>query len=420
MDTTSKTTVTKLSRGGSAWRIRIDVATYDADGLRIDRKQTNSTFHGSEQEAELHRLQTLLQLGVRKAPIAAGGPTTVEGAVAAVTLGQYAQTWLDQRLSTIAPKGQTERGYRALFRLYVIPTFGHLVLAHTTRDDILRAFATLVQPAPAASGSGGNGHFKSGRSGRALGARTVNHTWQKLKAVLEDAADAGLFDAKQLRDIRKRLPSYSGHEEAKALDDAQTAKLLRAARGHVLGGVVRFALATGCRRGEICALRWQNVQLDDDGGVVSIVEAVADDFTRTWVKEPKSKAGKRKIVIDPDLAAELKVRRAEHQAECDQLGLELNDQRVFRNQLGDNLNPCVLTEGIRHLFVAAGVGEFSLHSLRHTHASTLLRNGASIRAVSQRLGHSDPAFTLRVYAWAQPAEDNKLADIIHRALARAA
>jgi integrase len=67
--------------------------------------------------------------------------------------------------------------------------------------------------------------------------------------------------------------------------------------------------------------------------------------------------------------------------------------------------------------LAAGLGEFSLHSLRHTHASTLLRNGENIRAVSKRLGHSDPAFTLRVYSWAMPAEDARLANSIELALA---
>jgi integrase len=418
MNTTSKTTVTKLQRGRTAWRIRIDVATYDEDDLRIDRKQTYSTFHGTENEAELHRLQTAIAIGVKKAPVAAGAPATPEAAAQALTLGQYAQTWLDRRLSTMAPKGQTERGYRALFRLYIIPAFGGLVLSHTTREDILQAFATLVQPAPAASGEGGNGHARSGRTGRAMGPRTVVHVWQKLKAVLEDAADAGLFDAKQLRDIRRRLPSYSSQEEAKALDDAQTARLLKAAQAHVLGGVIRFALFTGCRRGEICALRWQNVRLTEDGGEIAIVEAMADDFSRIWVKEPKSRASKRKIAIGRSLAAELRVRRAQHQAECDALGgPDISERRVFRNQLGDNLNPCVLTEGIRHLFAAAGLGEFSLHSLRHTHASTLLRNGENIRAVSKRLGHSDPAFTLRVYSWAMPAEDNKLADTAEVAFA---
>jgi integrase len=417
MNTTQKTTVTKLSRGGTAWRIRVDVATYDEAGLRIDRKQTNTTFHGTENEAELHRLGLLINLGAvkKRAPVAA--VTTPEGAAQAVTLGHYAQTWLDRRLATMNPQGQTKRGYQALFRLYVLPAFGHLQLAGLTREAILGAFATLVQPSVPAQGAGANGHARSGRTGKAMGSRTIVHVWQKLKAVLEDAADAGLIDPKQLRDIRRRLPSHDSVGDVRALDDDQTQRLLRAAQGHPLGSVIRFALFTGARRGEICALRWQNVSLTDDGGEVRITEAIADDFSRIWVKEPKTKASKRKIVIGARLAAELRVRKAEHQAECDQLGTDISQQRVFRNQMGDNLNPCVLTGGIRPLMVAAGLGEFSLHSLRHTHASTLLRNGENIRAVSKRLGHSDPAFTLRVYSWAMPAEDTKLANSIEAALA---
>jgi integrase len=87
-----------------------------------------------------------------------------------------------------------------------------------------------------------------------------------LKSVLQDAADARLFDGAQLRDIRRRLPSHDVAGDARALDDEQTQRLLRAAQAHPLGGVVRFALSTGCRRAEICALRWQNVHLTDEGG----------------------------------------------------------------------------------------------------------------------------------------------------------
>jgi integrase len=49
------------------------------------------------------------------------------------------------------------------------------------------------------------------------------------------------------------------------------------------------------------------------------------------------------------------------------------------------------------------------HDLRHTVASILLSSGHSLRAVSQRLGHSNPALTLRVYAHCLPGDDGNLA-----------
>jgi integrase len=56
------------------------------------------------------------------------------------------------------------------------------------------------------------------------------------------------------------------------------------------------------------------------------------------------------------------------------------------------------------------------HDLRHTVASVLLSQGQSVRAVSQRLGHSNPALTLRVYAHCMPSDDAQLASSLNRLL----
>jgi integrase len=57
------------------------------------------------------------------------------------------------------------------------------------------------------------------------------------------------------------------------------------------------------------------------------------------------------------------------------------------------------------------------HDLRHTVASLLLSQGQSLRAVSQRLGHSNPALTLKVYAHCLPSDDAQLAAGLARMLA---
>jgi integrase len=56
------------------------------------------------------------------------------------------------------------------------------------------------------------------------------------------------------------------------------------------------------------------------------------------------------------------------------------------------------------------------HDLRHTVASILLSQGQSVRAVSQRLGHSNPALTLRVYAHCMPSDDPQLAAALNKML----
>jgi integrase len=53
-----------------------------------------------------------------------------------------------------------------------------------------------------------------------------------------------------------------------------------------------------------------------------------------------------------------------------------------------------------------------MHDVRHTHASILLSQGASLKAVSQRLGHANAALTLRIYAHCLPGDDEKLSAAI--------
>jgi integrase len=60
---------------------------------------------------------------------------------------------------------------------------------------------------------------------------------------------------------------------------------------------------------------------------------------------------------------------------------------------------------------------FRTHDLRHTHASLLLRGSGSLKAVSRRLGHSDVAFTLRVYVHLLPDADEQLTKQFERQMA---
>ena len=105
---------------------------------------------------------------------------------------------------------------------------------------------------------------RSGLSGRALSPRTIDHAMVKLLAIVTEAAEAGLCSLKacDFKAVKKALPRPTAHQngvKAEALSQEQTDVLLGAVRGHWLGPVIRFALASGARRGEICALQWKRV-----------------------------------------------------------------------------------------------------------------------------------------------------------------
>jgi integrase len=90
---------------------------------------------------------------------------------------------------------------------------------------------------------------------------------------------------------------------------------------------------------------------------------------------------------------------------------------VFATPEGDYLKPDSVTAKV--CFIARKLGfpkGISLHTLRHTHGSHLLSHGIPLPAVSERLGHSDPGTTMRIYSHAIKRDDQLSSDTIGNTL----
>lgn len=79
--------------------------------------------------------------------------------------------------------------------------------------------------------------------------------------------------------------------------------------------------------------------------------------------------------------------------------------------------PRQLSGDWREVRQAVGVGEVTVHALRHTHASQLIDANIDIVTISKRLGHASPNITLQVYAHLFQKRDDKAAAAINAALA---
>ncbi len=106
---------------------------------------------------------------------------------------------------------------------------------------------------------------------------------------------------------------------------------------------------------------------------------------------PKSRAGRRTVPLPATLAMALRLRRAESEW-CDDASLVFPSSRGTPMMDG-NLRFRTLAPAAR----AAGVGWMGFHTLRHSFASLLFKQGRNIRQVCVLMGHADPAFTLRTY-----------------------
>jgi integrase len=114
-------------------------------------------------------------------------------------------------------------------------------------------------------------------------------------------------------------------------------------------------------------------------------------------------AGSRRTMdLEPRTVAVLKTSRRHQLEQHLSTGRRTDDQFVFRHPDGGSIHPDLFTQSWSRLMDKSKVRRIRLHDLRHTHASTLLKAGVPVKVVSERLGHSSPAFTMTVYQHVLP------------------
>jgi integrase len=205
--------------------------------------------------------------------------------------------------------------------------------------------------------------------------------------------------------------------EVEILAPAQLQTMLETLRGRALYPLVATALGTGLRRGELLALRWQDVDLD--GGHLQ-VERTLEQTKRGGLlfKAPKTKYGRRLVTLPASTGTLLREHR-KAQLELRMalgLGKEPDDTLVFPNWDGSIRSPNGVTKEWTLAMRKAGL-KATLHSLRHKHASTLIASGLDVLAISRRLGHGSPAITLGIYGHLFKTDD-RAATIMEAALSR--
>ena len=97
-----------------------------------------------------------------------------------------------------------------------------------------------------------------------------------------------------------------------------------------------------------------------------------------------------------------------------ELGGDDRDRVVFTRANGQPMHPHVLSQTFERVLADAGLPRIRLHDLRHTHATLLLKAGVPLKVVSERLGHSSPAFTMAVYQHVLPGMQRDAAHIFAR------
>lgn len=295
------------------------------------------------------------------------------------TLAQYLTDWLHHAEGRLAPRS-VER-YRGLVDRHVVPALGQRPVRKLTSQEIATLYADL-------------------RSTLAPASIAVLHA--VLHQALDQAVRWRVIAANPAHGVKAPRPV---RREMRFLDPEQARVLLEAAAGDPLAALYVAAVYTGLRLGELLALRWRDVDLEDQALTVRHTLTRIDGTL--VLRQPKTAHSRRTVVMAPAAAEALRAHRLVEAERLLALGHRMEPETlVFSDRWGDPLHPGHITDrAFRPLLRRAGLPPIRFHDLRHTCASLLLSQGVRPEIVSRMLGHASPAMTLNVYAHLMPGDE---------------
>lgn len=198
---------------------------------------------------------------------------------------------------------------------------------------------------------------------------------------------------------------------------AQVGAFLDAAIAHRLGSLYELAFLTGMRRGELCGLAWDAVDLAS--------RTLRVERTRVQAKggivesKPKTDSGIRTVTLDDAAIGALLAWRLRQEAERAEWGEAWQHTGyVFTMEDGTPVKPDYATRLFEKLRKQAGLPKITLHGARHEHASLWIAGGGDVTLLSKRLGHSTSRITADLYVSrvgdADRAQAEKVAAMIPR------
>jgi integrase len=377
-------TIKQRSKG--SWTVIVDLGPDPTTGKR---RQHWHTVRGTKREAEAKLAEILHERA-----------TGVERPVGRMTVAQYLDRWLLDYVEThTAPK--TLQTYREVVRAHFIPAFGSLELT-ALRPTHIQAFYAKAQRSGRVDGRGG------------LSKRSVVRYHQILHAALHQAVRWQLLTRNPADAVDPPRPE---RREMRATSAADIRALFAAADETPIGRLVRIAVLTGLRRGELLGLRWSDVDLERGS---LHVQQTAQRLTGEGVvfRQPKTRLSRRSVALSPDAVRVLREHRKAQLQDRLLAGPAYSDRDlVFASGIGTPLEAGTIARTWARVLASAGVGHVRWHDLRHAHATLMLREGVHPKVVSERLGHASVAITLDTYSHVLPGLQEQAASALDLALA---
>lgn len=350
-----------ITRSGKSWRVQVELPR---DPLTGSRRRNRFTVRGTKREAQRKLREALNERdhGIHITPDR-------------VTLGEYLPRWIEGHAARRGLKPSTVLRYRGIIRQHVLPILGTVRLRELRPDHIFQLLADSD-----------------------LSPSTLHQHHVVINRALQDAVKAGLIAANPCARVDAPTPGTSA--EARVLDDDEIRALLAAVDGTAFAMPVRFALFTGVRQGELLALRWADIDLDQ---ATVTIRRTARYFPGKGIQTSDTKTAKSRRTIELSRPAVQLLRRHRQAQRENRLRAGATweeSELVFPSARG---TPWFAHNFYRDYKKAVRRADLTddegvnFHTLRHTAATQWIRSGADIHIVSRRMGHASASFTSNTY-----------------------
>jgi integrase len=350
-------------------------------------KRKRSVVYGSSQAEVLAKMDTI------KRQVATGTYSEDKR-----TLREYLEDWLKHKVLTTKPR--THEFYTDYAIGKISPIIGGLKLAK-------------VNPA----------HVRSMM--QELNSKVSADCANKCRVVLTIALRQAVKDGLIHRNPCDATEPLKRDNPSKDLEwsASEVVMFLNQARTHRHYAAFYLALSTGMRHGEILGLHWSDIE----GDVLHVRRNLVRVKGSYFISSPKTERSLRRVVLDPETISVLEEHHNKQQTQKVEVGKgwskEAYTDLVFTDEKGDPMNPRnfdrdwhKLQDKTRKAYIAEGLNEeeketrakqveegkvlakIRFHDFRHMHVSLLNKAGVDARTIADRIGHTDPSFTLKRYA----------------------
>ena len=302
------------------------------------------------------------------------------------TVATWLRTWYELYAKPNVRTATANR-YQLIIEQYTVPRIGNIKLKKLTTRHLQKLYKELLE----------SGRIHIGKNqDKGLSTTTVHSVHLMLHCALERAVKERLIPRNPCEDCIVPKPRKL---DMKILPPEHMKAYLEAAERRGLLPMFYLELVSGLRKGELVALRWDDLNIQQRTISVS-KQYVRNPDGSLELTRPKTENSVRLVSI-PQAAVDLLIQ--EHT-------LHPDSPYLFPSPLtGEMYHPDSVVNFHKKILRDAGLGHLRFHDLRHTFATTALQNGVDVKTVSSMLGHFDAGFTLRTYTHATRQKQDEAA-----------